>query len=70
MQRHLDIAGTSFSALVEEVRHNLSLPYMTIARYPIGRVASQVGYSHHATFTRWFVSRFGLTAQGVEGEES
>ncbi|TDY21382.1 AraC-like DNA-binding protein [Paraburkholderia sp. BL6665CI2N2] len=61
MQRQLDSAGTSFSELVEQVRHNLALRYMMNARYPIGRVALLLGYTRQASFTRWFTAQFGMT---------
>jgi AraC-like DNA-binding protein len=64
MQRQLESAGTSFSDLVEQVRHNLALRYMMNARYPIGRVAVLLGYTRQASFTRWFTARFGKTPSG------
>lgn len=61
MQRQLESAGTSFSDLVEQVRHSLALRYMMNARYPIGRVAVLLGYTRQASFTRWFTAQFGTT---------
>jgi AraC-like DNA-binding protein len=61
MQRQLDMAGTNFSNLVEEVRRELAIRYLTNRRYPIGRVASLLGYSRPSTFTQWFTARFGTS---------
>jgi AraC-like DNA-binding protein len=61
MQRQLGLADTSFSALVEEVRRELAVRYMSNPRYPIGRVAALLGYNQQGSFTNWFTSRFGMT---------
>jgi AraC-like DNA-binding protein len=61
MQRQLEIAGTDFSTLLDEVRHDLTLRYMMNARYSLGRVATLLGYTRQASFTRWFSIRFGMT---------
>jgi AraC-like DNA-binding protein len=61
MQRQLESTGTSFSELVEEVRRELAVRYMSNPRYPIGRVAALVGYTQQGSFTNWFASRFGMT---------
>lgn len=61
MQRQLGSANTSFSALVEEVRGELAVRYMSNPRYPIGRVAALLGYNQQGSFTNWFASRFGMT---------
>ncbi|MBP0595480.1 AraC family transcriptional regulator [Paraburkholderia sp. LEh10] len=61
MQRQLDMAGTNFSNLVEEVRKELAVRYLTNRRYPIGRVATLLGYSRQSTFTQWFTARFGTS---------
>ena len=54
MQRQLGSADTSFSALVEEVRRELAVRYMSNPRYPIGRVAALLGYTQQGSFTNWF----------------
>ncbi|RKT26997.1 AraC-like DNA-binding protein [Paraburkholderia sp. RAU2J] len=61
MQRQLGSADTCFSTLVEEVRRELAIRYMSNARYPIGRVAALLGYSQQGSFTNWFTSQFGMT---------
>jgi AraC-like DNA-binding protein len=61
MQRQLEAAGTNFSNLVDDVRKELAMRYLTNARYPIGRVATLLGYSRQSSFTQWFSLRFGTT---------
>ena len=38
-----------------------ALRYLGNWQYPIGRVASQLGYGRHGSFTRWFIAHFGMT---------
>jgi len=61
LQRQLESAGTSFTALVEEVRRDLAVRYMSNPSYPIGRVSALLGYAHQGAFTVWFTSRFSMT---------
>ncbi|MFM0721147.1 AraC family transcriptional regulator [Paraburkholderia strydomiana] len=61
MQRQLGSADTCFSTLVEEVRRELAIRYMSNARYPIGRVAALLGYTQQGSFTNWFTAQFGMT---------
>jgi AraC-like DNA-binding protein len=48
MQRQLDVAGTSFTALLDEVRRELAMRYMSNPCYPISRVAVLPGYNQQA----------------------
>ncbi|MCX5542697.1 AraC family transcriptional regulator [Paraburkholderia sp. CNPSo 3076] len=61
MQRQLGVANTSFTRLVEEVRGELAVRYMSNSRYPIGRVSDLLGYAQQGSFTNWFSARFGMT---------
>ncbi|TDN57839.1 AraC family transcriptional regulator [Paraburkholderia sp. BL10I2N1] len=61
MQRQLKSVNTSFSDLVEDVRHDLAERYMSNPGYPIGRVAALLGYTQQGSFTAWFASRFQMT---------
>ncbi|WP_043288809.1 AraC family transcriptional regulator [Paraburkholderia oxyphila] len=60
LQRHLSDADTTFSDLIEEVRHDLAVRYMSNRRYSIGRVSALLGYTRHASFTQWFTRHFGM----------
>ena len=70
VQRQLGLANTSFSRLTEGVRYELVARFMSNPRYPIGRVSGLVGYSHQATFTNWFVRRFGMTPRNWRNRQT
>jgi len=57
IQRKLAQENTSFTDLVEEVRRNLSLEYLTGTQLPVGEIAQRLGYGDTAgfshAFTRW-----------------
>ncbi|WP_342116030.1 AraC family transcriptional regulator [Pseudoduganella sp. OTU4001] len=61
LQRQLAAAGTDFSTLLSDVRHELAMRYLANVRYPIGRIAALLGFSRQASFTRWFIGRCGMT---------
>jgi AraC-like DNA-binding protein len=60
LQRRLDESGLAFGALVAEVRRELAPRYLANPRYPMARVAEQLGYAQASSFTRWFAGEFGL----------
>ena len=60
LQRRLEDAGENFSALVNGVRRDLVVRYMENPRYSVGRVAVLLGYGAPSSFTRWFISQFGV----------
>jgi len=57
IQRKLAREQVSFKKLVEDVRRNLSLEYLTETRLPVGEIANRLGYRDSAgfshAFTRW-----------------
>ena len=61
LQRQLQEVDSDFSTLLGEVRHELAIRYLANARFPIGRIASMLGFSRQASFTRWFAGRFQTT---------
>lgn len=60
LQRELAAEGTGFGALVDGVRAELAQRYLADRRFTVGRIAAQLGYANHASFTRWFAASFGL----------
>ena len=60
LQRQLQTEGADFTALLAEVRQQLAVRYLANRRYPIGRIAALLGFSRQASFTRWFIARFGM----------
>ena len=61
LQRRLDAEGESFSGLLNEVRRDLSVRYLSSSNQSITAVAYLTGYSALGSFTRWFVSEFGMS---------
>ena len=60
LQRRLDDGGLRFGELVAEVRRELAPRYVGNPRYPMARVAEQLGYAQASSFTRWFTAEFGM----------
>jgi AraC-like DNA-binding protein len=59
LQRQLDKAGVSFTAILNEVRRELAQRYVENTTYSMGRVAELLGYSNLSSLTRWFTVQFG-----------
>ncbi|MGU7784337.1 AraC family transcriptional regulator [Burkholderia sp. PU8-34] len=59
LQRQLEQAGESFSALVNEVRCELAVRYLGNRRHTVSEVAALVGFSEISAFSRWFSTEFG-----------
>ncbi len=60
LQRRLALKNTSFEALVEETRKELSRALIEITELPLTQVAEKVGYSSLAAFSRASKSWFGV----------
>lgn len=63
LQRQLDEADTSFTTMLNEVRHELATRYVSNPRYSLVRVSELLGYSTPSSFTRWFIAQFGVPPQ-------
>lgn len=61
LQRELDEAGLTFSALLNAVRRELALHYMANKNYSLQRVGMMIGYAVPTSFTRWFCAEFGCS---------
>ena len=59
LQRRLADTNTDFRRLLEEVRVALATRFVESSTLPLTDVAQLLGYSQPATFSRWFLSRFG-----------
>ena len=60
LQRRLEVYKTSFSHLINDVRRNLVFRYLQNLNYSLGQVSDILGYSTPSSFTRWFISQFGI----------
>jgi AraC-like DNA-binding protein len=63
LQRRLDEAGDHFSDIINGVRRDLAVRYMSNPRYPLAHIAALLGYSVPSSFTRWFTAQFGMAPQ-------
>jgi len=61
LQRRLKREGTTFRALLDDVRFDLGRRYLRDTSLSISEIASVLGYSETAVFTRAFRRRSGLT---------
>ena len=59
LQRQLRREDESFGALLDEVRRELALQYLS-ASHSVTEIALIVGYHSACSFTRWFKTQFGL----------
>ena len=61
LQRRLEASQTSFSILTNDVRRALVFRYLQNMNYSLGQVSDILGYSMPSSFTRWFISQFGIS---------
>lgn len=61
LQRGLIGEGQSFSSLLNDARRELVVRYLSNSSHTITTVAHLIGYSAQSSFTRWFVSEFGMS---------
>lgn len=54
LHRHLIAEGTSFRALLEDVRHRLAVEQVASGRFSLAEIAYRLGYSELANFRRAF----------------
>jgi AraC-like DNA-binding protein len=65
LQRRIAAAKTSFSVIRDQVRFELATSMLAASRLSVGEIASRVGYSEIASFSRAFVKRFGRSPRQV-----
>ena len=58
LQRRLDREKTSLSTLVEGVRRDLAVRYLSNKSHSLSQIAEMLGYGQLSSFTRWFVAQF------------
>lgn len=63
LQRRLAIESTSFKTILETVRADLALKYVTQSGLPLAQISELLGYSELSAFSRAFRRRFGRTAE-------
>jgi AraC-like DNA-binding protein len=61
LQRRLRSEGTSYKALLEEVRYNIATRYLLDSRASLTTLADMLGYSELAAFSNAFKTKTGLS---------
>lgn len=61
MQRRLAEQHTSYSRVVDDVRHDLARTYLDDPQYSLSEITYLLGFSEHSTFTRSFKRWQGTT---------
>jgi AraC-like DNA-binding protein len=54
LRRHLSSMGTSYQAILNEVRKRLALQYLTATHLPLYEIANLLGFSDPSNFRRAF----------------
>lgn len=62
LYRHLQRKGDSFSDILDSVRSDLAIKYLTDYDRPLKDLAELLGFSELSAFSRWFARRFGCSA--------
>lgn len=58
LNRRLARGGLNFSAVVEDVRKDLTMQYLRDMDRPLSKIAGLIGFGSLSTFTRWFCQSF------------
>jgi AraC-like DNA-binding protein len=61
IERHLKQDGTSFSAVLNQVRAEMVRQYVEAAGHPLYVIAELMGFSALSAFSRWFRNEFGCS---------
>lgn len=62
LHRHLQKNGQTFSDLLDDVRSDLAVKYLTHYTRPLKDLAELLGFSEPSAFSRWFAARYGCSA--------
>ncbi len=69
LQRGLEKEGRSFATLLNEVRRELALRYLSNSTHNVTAIALMTGYAAPSSFTRWFAAEFGMAPAQWRAEE-
>lgn len=70
LQRKLADQDAAFAVLLNEVRRNLAVRYLSGTRRAISEVAADLGYAEVSSFTRWFTSDFGCAPSAWRNKDT
>lgn len=69
LQRLLEKEGRAFAILLNDVRRELALRYLSSSTHNVTAIAQMTGYAAPSSFTRWFCAEFGLSPAAWRAEE-
>lgn len=69
LQRMLEKEGRTFATLLNEVRRELALRYLSGSAHAVAAIARMTGYASPSSFTRWFCAEFGMAPAAWRAEE-
>ncbi len=69
LQRSLEREGRTFAPLLNEVRRELALRYLSSSTHSVTSIAQMTGYATASSFTRWFAAEFGMAPAAWRAEE-
>lgn len=69
LQRSLAREGRGFGDLLNEVRRSLVVQHLSSDRCSITWVGSMLGFHSSSSFTRWFISEFGIAPRNWRAEQ-
>lgn len=69
LQRLLDKEKQNFANLLNEVRRELALRYLSSSAHNLTSIAQMIGYASSSSLTRWFVAEFGIGLAAWRAEE-
>jgi AraC-like DNA-binding protein len=69
LQRQLEKEGQTFASLLNAVRRELALRYLSSSAHNVTAIAHMTGYSSPSAFTRWFAAEFGMSPAAWRAEE-
>jgi AraC-like DNA-binding protein len=69
LQRQLEKEGQTFVTLLNAVRRELALRYLSSSAHNVTAIAHMTGYASPSSFTRWFCAEFGVAPAVWRAEE-
>ncbi len=69
LQRLLEKEKRTFATLLNEVRRELALRYLSSSTNNVTAIAQMTGYASPSSFTRWFCAEFGAAPAAWRAEE-
>ena len=69
LQRLLEKEGRTFAVLLNEVRREAALRYLSGSSHNVTAIAQMTGYASPSSFTRWFAAEFGMAPAHWRAEE-